>query len=195
MSSVVGHALVGASVFLVTNRVVDRRSLPALAIFVLLAICPDFDYFAIWLWGWVTTPRVTHTLLFCVIASVIAWRCTKRMRSNGDANVSFLALLAASTSHLLLDLFVGAHSLPLLWPLPSHDVSAPIGLLPSAARLRHGNYYLWRNLLIEISVLLPLCAFAIALTRDVSYRAIAKCAIFISPAWGFALAWSIALPR
>jgi inner membrane protein len=97
MSSVLGHAVAGATVFFAMHRVVDRRTLPALAALVLLAIAPDFDYFAIWLWSIATKPRVTHTMLFCVLTALVAWRFTRRLH-NDRSRLPFIALLAASSS-------------------------------------------------------------------------------------------------
>jgi inner membrane protein len=194
MSSILGHALAGATVFFATHRVVDRHTLRALPVFVLLAIAPDFDYFAIWLWGFVTKPRVTHTILFCVLTAFVAWRCTRRLQNDG-ARLPFVALLAASLSHLLLDFWVGAHPIALLWPFVDGGFEAPFGVLPSAARLRHGNFYLWRNTVIELAVLLPLSILTIAYTRGVSRRLLAKRAAVVAPVWMGFLLWSVSLSR
>jgi inner membrane protein len=195
MSSILGHALAGATVFFATNRRVDRRALRALPIFVLLAISPDFDYFAIWLWGFATKPRVTHTLLFCVLAAFIAWRLTRQMQFDYGARLPFLALLAASTSHLVLDFWVGVHPIALLWPFVDGGYEAPFAMLPSAARLRHGNFYLWRNTLIELALLLPIALLIVATTRNVPRRVLAKRAIWVLPIWMGALVWSMSLNR
>jgi inner membrane protein len=195
MSSIVGHALVGATVFLVTNRDKDRRALRALPVFVLLAVAPDFDYFAIWLWGFVTRPRATHTVIFAIFAAFLAWRFTRGMHRAGDARVPFFALLIAALSHTALDYWVGAHPMKLLWPFIDAGFEAPVALLPSAARLRHGNLYLWRNTLIEIAVLLPPCALAVACARDASRRVVAKSAMFVVPVWLGFLFWSMSLSR
>jgi inner membrane protein len=194
MSSILGHALAGATVFLVTHRVVDRRGLRALPVFVLLAIAPDFDYFAIWLWGFATKPRVTHTILFCVLTALVVWRFTRRLQ-NGGARLPFIALLAASLSHLVLDFWVGAHPIALMWPFVDGGFEAPFGVLPSAARLRHGNFYLWRNTLIELALLLPLAALIVAMAREVPRRELTKRAMWVAPIWLSALVWSMNLSR
>ncbi|WP_310599172.1 metal-dependent hydrolase [Desulfobulbus sp.] len=133
MSSLIGHTLAGASIYLSCNRPADQRAARALPVFVLLAICPDFDYFILWLFHYQTVPRLTHTLLFCLATSSMAWWCAAPLRRNNVANTPFWAMALASCSHPLLDLLVGVHPLPLLWPLPDPDIALPFGILPSAA--------------------------------------------------------------
>jgi inner membrane protein len=104
-------------------------------------------------------------------------------------------LLMAACSHLLLDFSVGVHALPLLWPLLPGEFVAPIGILPSAGRLALGNFYLWRNLLIELGVLLPLLALLIALGRRQWHRVATVTLVLVLPPWLGFLCWSISLQR
>lgn len=194
MSSIIGHAATGIAVYLARNRLGDRRSLWALPVFAFAAICPDFDYFAVWLFHYPAQPRISHSILFAAAVSLAAWWGTRRFAERTSANVPFVALFLASLSHPVLDLFVGAHSVPLLWPLPCREVSAP-GILPSAGRLAFGNYYLWRNLIIESAVLFPVLAFSVALARKVPARAIGRYALFIAPIWLAFLVLSLGLRR
>lgn len=166
-----------------------------LPVFVFLAICPDFDYFAIWLFDMAPAPRITHCLLFGLATASLAWWLTARSDRKTPVRMPSLAFLAASLSHPLLDLLVGAHPVPLLWPLPDHDVALPFGVLPSAGRLAPGNYYLWRNLLIELAVLLPVLAVLVAAARRMSFRPIAKWLFAFAPVWLAFVAWSVSLPR
>lgn len=193
MSSIVGHAATGIAVYLACNRLGDRRSLWALPVFAFGAVCPDFDYFAVWLFHYSALPRISHSILFAVAVSLMAWWSTRHLVKRTSANVPFVALLLASLSHPILDLLVGAHSVPLLWPLP-REVSAP-GILPSAGRLAFGNYYLWRNLFIESAVLFPVLAFSVALVRKIPARTIGHYVLFIGPIWLAFLALSIGLSR
>lgn len=183
------------AVYLACNRVKDRRTLWVLPALVFLAVCPDLDYFAIWWWHVQPALRLTHTLLFALAASLLMWGSTKPLQSRLQANVPFPALLLASVSHPLLDLLVGAHGLPLLWPFTDREVALPFGLLPSAGRLTLDNYYLWRNLLIELGVLVPLFGLLIALWRGIAPRVLARNAAFILPLWLAMLAWSVSLQR
>lgn len=90
---------------------------------------------------------------------------------------------------------VGAHPLPLLWPFAEYQVSTPIGVLPSAGRIDPLNYFLWRNLLIELGVLLPVLALAIAIARRMRPRTIVVSSLFVAPGWSAFLAWSLQLHR
>lgn len=197
MSSVVGHAAAGVAACLACHRIAHARALPvlpALSVFVLVAIAPDFDYLAVWFFGYSATPRFTHSLLFAVLVPSCAWWATRRLTASGGAKIPFAALLVAGLSHPALDLLVGAHPLPLFWPLPVAGVSAP-GFLPSAGHLALGNRYLWRNLFIESAILFPAFAVAVAVARRVSWRTIATPALFVLPAWLLVVAWSIGLQR
>lgn len=195
MSSIVGHGLAGVAVYLACNRAEDRRALWALPAFVFLAVCPDLDYLAIWWWHAQPALRLTHTLPFAMAASLLMWALTARLRTESLANVPFPALLLASVSHPLLDLLVGAHGLPLLWPFVDLQVALPFGLLPSAGRLAFGNYYLWRNLLIEIGILAPLLGLLVAVARGTAPRVLVRNAAFVLPLWLAMLAWSVSLQR
>lgn len=198
MSSLIGHAAAGATAFLATYRLHDAQARPLLPVFALLAICPDFDYFALWFFHAAAETRFTHSLLFCVVVATIAAIVLRRSgshRPNALHGMPAFALFAAALSHPTLDLLVGAHPLPLLWPLAEPDVSAPIGLLPSAGRPSPSNPYLWRNLAIELGVLLPVFAAMIGIARGVSLRILVRWALPITPVWLAFLAWSVGLQR
>lgn len=189
MSSLAGHACAGLTAYLCCNGRTPVPSRWAVAPFVLLAACPDLDYLAVWLLGYAAHPRITHSLLLALIAAVGAQRVAKTV----GTPPSLPWLLAASVSHPLLDLLVGAHPVPLFWPFQA-GVSVP-GVLPSAGALKLGNVYLWRNLLIELGVLLPVFAALVAITRDVAFgrwRAWAACT---APFWLMFVIWSVSLSR
>jgi inner membrane protein len=44
----------------------------------------------------------------------------------------------------------------LLYPFSTQTFSLPFGLLPSAGRIQLSNYFFYRNLFIELGVLVPL---------------------------------------
>ena len=194
MSSIIGHAAAGVAAYLASNRFENKRSWRLLPVFVFVAICPDFDYFAIWLLNYSANPRISHSILFAVIMSLMVWRGTRHLVRRASATAPLIAFLLVALSHPFLDLLVGAHSVPLLWPLPNQNVSVP-GILPSAGRLVISNYYLWRNLLIESVVLLPVFALLVALARKVSIRTIAQRTLFVVPVWLIFLVWSLGLRR
>lgn len=59
---------------------------------------------------------------------------------------------------ILLTLTVGVHPMPLFWPLIDETFRSPIGLLPSSGALSFTNDYFYRNLAIELGVLIPILA-------------------------------------
>ena len=136
MSSIVGHATAGFTVFLCC-RDAHGSSKRMAVIYVVLATCADLDYLAIWGQGYAAHPRVTHSILFALAAPVLA-RIALRSRDASTAPIA--GLLIASLSHPVLDLLVGVHGVPMLWPWRS-EVSFPIGVLPSAGALDPTNYF------------------------------------------------------
>lgn len=154
-----------------------------------LAACPDLDYLAVWLLGYGAQPRVTHSLLLSVVTAVVVHRVAKTVR----CEMPLRWLLLASLSHPLLDLLVGAHPMPLFWPVQA-GVSVH-GVLPSAGAPRLGNLYLWRNLLIELGVLLPVYAALIAMARGCAGRRWRLWALCSAPIWAAFVAWSVSLSR
>jgi inner membrane protein len=195
MSSLVGHVATAAAIHFGSNCENGPRPRWVLALLIVLAIAPDFDYFAFWLFGINVQPRVTHSLAFCLFGALMAWAATIRTRHRQASSVTFLALALASCSHLVLDLLVGVHPLPVFWPFASAEISSPIGILPSAAHVRLTNYYLWRNLVIECGVLLPVLATLTALSRVTPVRSILRQAVFVLPIWIGCLIWSLGLQR
>lgn len=191
MSSIAGHTATGVAVFLACSQ--RRQVLPRWTVlpFVFLAVCPDVDYFAVWMFKYAATPRVTHSLIFSMVAALLVWGTVKWTVS---LHLPRPALLAASISHPVLDLLVGAHPVPLLWPL-GVTVSVPIGLLPSAGALALGNYYLWRNLIIELGVLLPVLALIVGLCRQVPACQIRAWTLRLILPWAALAAWSVSLAR
>jgi inner membrane protein len=162
---------------------------------VVLALAPDFDYFAWWLFGIDSQPRITHTLAFCIGAALLACAASAELRrALGTARTLRLFSLAAC-SHLALDLSVGVHGLPIFWPFDPHEYALPFGVLPSAGRLQLGNVYLWRNLLIEAGVLWPLLAAMLYWRRDLGSRALLRAGWIVAPAWLGFVAWSMSLER
>ncbi len=159
--------------------------------YIALAICADVDYLAVWAFGYSANPRVTHGLLFALVAALLA---RTALRSRDNAPVPIAGLLIAALSHPILDLLVGAHGLPMLWPWPM-DVSLPIGILPSAGSLDPANYFLWRNLIIEMGILLPFFALLIAISRRARFRVILRRGLLIAPMWVAFVMWSVQLSR
>lgn len=194
MSSVLAHVATGAAIFFAQRSRPPFRPSPGAVACVALAVLPDIDYLAWWLLHVQIEPRLTHSLLFCGAAAVLAWLLA-RSRLAGLAPMGFPTLLMAAGSHLLLDYSVGVHALPLLWPLLPDGFVSPVGILPSAGRLALGNFYLWRNLLIEMALLLPLLALTVALGRREYQRIRLPLAWLLLPPWLLFLGWSVSLQR
>ncbi|HVG32510.1 MAG TPA: metal-dependent hydrolase [Pyrinomonadaceae bacterium] len=199
MSSFLGHSLAAYSLFSL-----DQRKQPSslwralwLAWLVVLASAPDIDYLVPAL----ASPaqqgsRITHSIVFSLILpllSVGVLHFVKGLKSQRRL-LSICALLAG-LSHLVLDFLVGVTPLPLLWPLGSAAFSSPIGILPSAGRIQLSNYYLYRNVLIEVGVLAPIFYVARGLYLGGSgIRNRARMLILLLVAGCFVV-WSVSLSR
>ncbi|MEM9567034.1 MAG: hypothetical protein AAF974_01910 [Cyanobacteria bacterium P01_E01_bin.34] len=77
--------------------------------------------------------------------------------------VMTLQIVGAGISHLVLDLLVGVSPVLALWPLSQSPWVLPFGVLPNAGRLQWGNYYLYRDLMIEMGLLLLLSCCSVTL--------------------------------
>lgn len=195
MSSFIGHACAGAAAWAAGWRWSNRGTRVVLPAAVALAMAPDLDYAALWLFHAHGPLRLTHSLLFCLATVLAMWWWLPRLAAvRRDARL-LLVLSAAACSHLLLDWLVGVHGLPLWWPLDQRAYASPIGLLPSAGRVDVGNRYFWRNLLIECGVLWPVLLAVVAWCRGARLRAMWRAGLPVLAAWAVFVAWSISLSR
>lgn len=166
MSSFIGHSLAGFTTYALTQQFqIDRPHRKNqyhwtwLIWLLIVASLPDIDYL-------IPGLRVQHTNLFlrithsffgallipsCTILGL--WLLGNRGR---NYNLKSLQVILAGISHLLLDLLTGVSPLPLLYPLSTQPFKLPFGLLPSAGKIELSNYFFYRNLLIELGVLVPL---------------------------------------
>lgn len=181
MSSLLGHALIGSALFARKHKIDTARALVNCCLVIGLAASPDIDYLINWLFAYAINPRYTHSLLYCLTISLIAWCFVRLLKINIAKSVLFFAPL----SHLVLDLLVGVYPMPLFWPLNSELITLPFGILPSAGRLQWDNYYLWRNLFIEIGILLPIVIIIVpslnkAILKNSSYRRWGVFCVFLS---------------
>ena len=174
------------------QRASARRLLPLL---MLLAVCPDLDYLGIWIFEVTFYPRFTHSLMFTLGAATSAWLAVWLSRRAAATPILWAALTIAAVSHPALDLMVGAHSVPLLWPHEPADVSMPFGILPSAGKLDAGNFYLWRNLAIEFGIFLPLLAIAAGVAHQLKRCILALMVLCALPIFASSLAWAASLSR
>jgi hypothetical protein len=79
MSSFAGHAAAGAAIYLSRHRLDDRQApWMLLPLLVLLAVSPDADYLALWLFKVHPAPRLTHSLAYCLAVAALAWAARRR---------------------------------------------------------------------------------------------------------------------
>ena len=159
MSSFLGHTLIG---FAIGSREVKGSSVNrafTLLLFAFLAMSPDVDYLFIWILGYEIEPRYTHSLGFCLMASSVALMSIWGLTSKRLSKSFVLSIILAPLSHLVLDYFVGVHKSPFLWPLYVQSICSRFGVLPSAGKIDISNIYFWRNLIIEMAVLVPLSLY------------------------------------
>jgi hypothetical protein len=131
-----------------------------------LALSPDIDYIIRWLFYYRIEPRYTHSLGYCFSIGLVAWLFKRTFAQHFLDIVATPVLFLAPLSHLGLDLLVGVYPMPLFWPLTTKLVVLPFGILPSAGKLQWHNYYLWRNLGIELGILVPIIIVIIPRLKD-----------------------------
>jgi len=197
MSSLIAHLAVGATAYACRrSHASPARDLPLLAACLTLAVLPDLDYLPWWFWRIAVEPRLTHSLAFAVASALLAWLLLRGWRGRHGLGAVPLGcvLLAAAASHDVLDFLVGVHPSPWLWPFDDHVYRSPLGVLPGAGRLDLANFYLWRNLLIELGVLGPvMLALCTARRPDMRLPRLAWIALWVVAA--VALTASLALRR
>lgn len=176
MSSFIGHSLAGLTTYAATQPLqTDQPNETTfsnqrwLIWLLVIASLPDIDYLipTLRLQHAGQTLRITHSLIGVLLVPactiLVLWLLGKRGR---NLNVQSLQLILVSLSHLVLDLLVGVFPLPLLYPFSEEVFRLPFGLLPSAGRIQLPNYFFYRNLLIELGVLVPLSISLLLSTRN-----------------------------
>jgi inner membrane protein len=193
MSSFVGHALIGASILSNNRYMTISRMVICSAIGVILATSPDFDYIIYWLSGYRSEIRYSHTLFYCLCVSGFTYMLLAYSAKSMVEGINPLLFIITPMSHLVLDLFVSVHSLRLFWPFNNYPVEMPFGFMPSAGYLSITNYYLWRNLFIEMGILFPIALLIIPTSRKtilnggIGIKAIIAMVFIIFLVWGLGL--------
>jgi len=191
MSSFVGHSLAAVTVYVATEFVIlpnsdrpkrfwlSKSQLVWLGCLIVMASIPDLDY-VVTSWNSANNRglRVTHSILFSLISPCISILTLLLLKSQQVWRRSIQAILAG-LSHIALDLSVGVTPLPLFFPLVKTPYRLPFGILPSAGRIDLHNYYFYRNLGLEIGVLLPLFTIVCLLWLDRISTANRSCFRFI----------------
>ena len=162
-----------------------------------LASAPDIDYIVPAL----AAPahqgrRITHSIALSMVLPLLSVGVLYSVKAlKGRRRLLSVCAVLAGLSHLALDFLVGVTPLPLLWPLDSTAFASPVGILPSAGRVQLSNYYLYRNVLIEVGVLAPIFYVMRELyLGGVSTRNRARVLILLLVAGCF-VAWSVSLSR
>lgn len=155
MSSFIGHSITGAAMYFASSRSPKQEWL-WLGWLTTLAVLPDAEYAYLWLFGKkFIAIRFTHSFAFCAFWTVVTLVALLALR-RADWPRKTMQAAAAAFSHLILDLLVGVSPKAIFWPFMARGVKLPFGILPSAGRLDPLNLALYRNLLIELNILLPL---------------------------------------
>lgn len=199
MSSFLGHGLAAYTLFSLDRggRAPSRRGAVWLGWLLVLASAPDVDYLVPALGSPAQRgSRITHSIAFSLILpllSIGALYFLKGLKSR--RRLLGVCAVLAGLSHLALDFLVGVTPLPLFWPLGSAAFASPLGILPSAGRIQLSNYYLYRNVLIELGVLAPIFYVARGFYLGESgIRHGARVLILLLVAGCF-VAWSVSLSR
>lgn len=164
MSSVIGHTITSLGIYATTQPPKKRTwhdvLWPGWLMFVALA--PDLDYFFPSLYlrdASLGILRLTHSLAGCLLLPLLTCLALSRLKLTRETRwLCAVQVVLAGLSHLAMDMLVGVASLPLLWPLTAQRFRLPFGILPSGPAFRLDNVYMYRNLLMEVGVLVPLYA-------------------------------------
>lgn len=170
MSSIFGHALMGAAIGDNADAKTKTEKIFLCLFFVSLSICLDLDYLPTWFFGLQMEPRYSHSIAGCVVVSLIGLLLKWGVFTHLLRSASLALIAAAPLSHVLLDFFVGVHKNPILWPLSDGLYAFDYGILPSAGRLKVDNYYFWRNLTIEMGMLIPIAIAVSATARNIARK-------------------------
>ncbi len=171
MSSFIGHSLAGLTTYGLTQQLQKNRRINWIWLIWLLVIAsiPDIDYLirVLRIQQANQILRISHSLLggilmpACTILGL--WLLGKRGKS---FKFKSLQVVLVGLSHLLLDMLTGVSALPLFYPFSLQAFRLPFGLLPSAGRIRLTNYFFYRNIFIELGVLIPLSISLLLSIRD-----------------------------
>lgn len=176
MSSFIGHSLAGLTTYAVTQQLQTNRKSESRQFnwiwpiwLLVVASIPDIDYLirALRIREDNQTLRITHSFLGAMLMPgctiLVLWLLGKRGKS---FKFQSLQVVLVGLSHLLLDMLTGVSALPLFYPFSLHAFRLPFGLLPSAGRIRLTNYFFYRNIFIELGVLIPLSISLLLSIRD-----------------------------
>lgn len=151
MSSFIGHAVTG---FVISRFSKKKATWRWTAFLVFLAMLVDINYLAVWFLGKEYWAVYSHSIGFVLVVSllIIGFLYFKKIE---DWKSRSLQVFLVLFSHLLLDTLVGVFPKYYLWPFYQQKLNIFSGILPSAGQIHWANYYFYRNLFIEMGILLP----------------------------------------
>lgn len=165
MSSFIGHSLAGLTTYAIGYKLqidrisrFDRHNWLWLIWLIAIALIPDIDYLVpqLKLQEGEQTLRITHSfvgvLLFPMISISILWLLGERGKT---FQLKSCQLVIAGLSHLTFDTLTGVYANPWLYPFALETFKLSFGLLPSAGKIDLTNHLFYRNLLIELGVIIP----------------------------------------
>lgn len=203
MSSFVGHTLNTLGVYvnsqqLEMERPARRWSLLWLGWLGFVGLAPDLDYVIPQLYATRLSIeydlRITHSLagvfFFPLLTMIVLTRLPLRRETQHALSVQ---VLLVGLSHIILDLLVGVWPLPLLWPFSTARFRLPFGILPSAPAFRLDNPYMYRNVLMELGIFVPLYGGLYLWQRRGAHYPIGAALLWLCAA-GF-MGWAFVLPR
>jgi inner membrane protein len=171
MSSFIGHSMAGLTAHAIGQKLQpngqERNTWQArlwLMWLVAIASIPDLDYLipALKLQHAGQTLRITHSFLGVLLIPIGTILLLRLAGSRGRYfALKSYQLVVVGLTHLCFDLLTGVFPEPLFYPFSDLTFRLPFGLLPSAGKIQLTNYLFYRNLLIEMGVLMPLalCLF------------------------------------
>ncbi|HEY9609217.1 metal-dependent hydrolase [Allocoleopsis sp.] len=171
MSSFIGHSLAAFSTYSLEKQPASSNRKSWLGWLIIIASAPDIDHIipALHLTYQYQDVRISHSILLSLVLPFCTILLLTLLGSKGRSLIiRSQQVILAGLSHLVLDLLTGVNRLPLLWPLSNEIFKLPFGILPSAGGVNLFNYFLYRNLLIEIGVLAPLVYIAFLINHDKS---------------------------
>ena len=171
MSSFIGHSLAAISTYSVEKQPASLNKIYWLGWLIIIASAPDIDHIirALHLRSQHQDIRITHSILLSLVLPIDTIVVLTLLGCKGRSLIiRSQQVILAGLSHLVLDLLTGVNKLPLLWPFSNEIFKLPFGILPSAGGVNLFNYFLYRNLLIEIGVLAPLVYIAFLISHDKS---------------------------
>lgn len=185
MSSFLGHGLAGATVFFCDRKLgrdlseKKRDRMIWLLWLIILAWTPDLDYIIPFFHPSNNQGiRITHSVAGSLILPFLTILVLAFYLKKKDIFIKYsFQACCAGLSHLLLDILVGVTALPLFFPWSREVFKLPFGILPSAGKILLTNYYFYRNLYLELGVIVP---FILALILWI-WRKKLKKTIFLLP--------------